>query len=288
VKVFISWSGERSKLVAEALRGWLPGVIQQLSPWLSCVDINKGARWAVEVARELEGSDIGLICMTPENKESPWVLFESGALSLHFAERLVCPLLLELDPRDLRGSPLGQFQATVLSSREDVFDLLKTMNAMLPANSLADGRLQETFDLWWPRLEVRLRDVSTKISSQSRKDTDKAEITGRGAVPLEILGQRVYELSKRLDAMKAQGALVDGLNLSASHIRDDSEVGNRDAEIQGIAVGRLVNAADKLLRDYSIESEIARDLAEVIALLKDERYDIAARIKQLASSSEES
>jgi hypothetical protein len=37
--VFISWSGERSKLIAEAFYEWLPMVIQSAKPWMSGVSI---------------------------------------------------------------------------------------------------------------------------------------------------------------------------------------------------------------------------------------------------------
>jgi hypothetical protein len=41
VEVFISWSGERSKCVAEALRNWIPKIINAVLPWLSSADIDK-------------------------------------------------------------------------------------------------------------------------------------------------------------------------------------------------------------------------------------------------------
>ena len=40
--VFITWSKERSKAAALALRGWLPLVIQAVEPWMSDKDIGKG------------------------------------------------------------------------------------------------------------------------------------------------------------------------------------------------------------------------------------------------------
>lgn len=44
MKVFLSWSGERSRLVATALHEWLPQVINAVEPFISS-NIDAGARW---------------------------------------------------------------------------------------------------------------------------------------------------------------------------------------------------------------------------------------------------
>lgn len=61
MKVFISWSGERSQALAQALRDWLPMVLYYVEPWLSHSDIEAGERWAHEVAKELEVSKFGIL-----------------------------------------------------------------------------------------------------------------------------------------------------------------------------------------------------------------------------------
>ena len=109
MKVFISWSGERSRALAEVLRRWLPAVIQVVKPYYSPDDTVKGARWSTEIAKELESSRVGLICVTPENLDAPWLLFEAGALS-KLGKSRVCPILFGVDPIDIKG-PLVQFQA---------------------------------------------------------------------------------------------------------------------------------------------------------------------------------
>jgi hypothetical protein len=35
MKVFLSWSGNRSKMLANTLREWLPLVLHYLEPWVS-------------------------------------------------------------------------------------------------------------------------------------------------------------------------------------------------------------------------------------------------------------
>jgi len=64
MKVFISWSGDYSRQLAEAIHEWLPNVMQFTKPFFTPTDIDKGARWHNEISKELEQSQIGLIVMT--------------------------------------------------------------------------------------------------------------------------------------------------------------------------------------------------------------------------------
>lgn len=76
MKVFISWSGDRAKVIAEELREWLPTVIQSIEPFVSSRDIPLGGRGLQTLANELESCDFGILCLTQANIESPWILFE--------------------------------------------------------------------------------------------------------------------------------------------------------------------------------------------------------------------
>jgi hypothetical protein len=107
MRVFLSWSGHRSRAVAEALRDWLPDVLQVVQPWLSSEDIPLGVRWASEIARMLSDADTGIICLTRDNIHSQWLNFEAGALSKQLATPL-CVYALDLGPADITG-PLAQF-----------------------------------------------------------------------------------------------------------------------------------------------------------------------------------
>ena len=163
MKVFLSWSGEISKQVAVALRDWLPNVIQALEPWMSAEDIEKGARWSSDVASELEDSKAGILCITPDNLDAPWLNFEAGALSKTIEKTFVCPYLMGLQPHDLKG-PLVQFQAAE-STEKDTRELVKTLNGALSEHKLPEPKLDETFDVWWPKLQSSLAEIdSTKVA----------------------------------------------------------------------------------------------------------------------------
>jgi hypothetical protein len=68
--VFISWSGERSRYVAEALWDWLPLVLQIVEPWMSAEDVEKGSPWESEIMGKLDEANVGIVCLTPENRFS--------------------------------------------------------------------------------------------------------------------------------------------------------------------------------------------------------------------------
>jgi hypothetical protein len=150
--VFISWSGERSRRAAEALKEWLGNVLQNARPWMS-TDMEKGIRSLDEIARALESMDVGIICLTPENLTAEWLLFEAGALSKTRSSKThVCTYLLAgLEPANLKA-PLSMFQATK-ANKNQTRDLIHTINKHLDATPVPDGRLESTFEKWWPDLE---------------------------------------------------------------------------------------------------------------------------------------
>ncbi len=156
MKVFISWSGARSNAIAKALHDWIPSVIQVVRPFMSEEDIRKGSRWAVEIAAQLKDARIGLICLTPENLEAPWILFEAGALSNKLGD-LVCTYLFELQPGDVR-EPLGQFNATK-AEKEDTRKLMHTINGALDQGALSQSQLDGAFEMWWSELEKVLANI---------------------------------------------------------------------------------------------------------------------------------
>ena len=158
MEIFISWSGERSKAVAEILREWLPNVIQNLKPCISSADVEKGSRWLIDISENLESCNFGLLCLTPENMDQPWILFEAGAIAKSIDSSFVCPILFDCSPTDLKG-PLAHFQATVLE-KKDMLKLIQAINSNLKESALPDIQLNTTFELWWPILDDQLKEIS--------------------------------------------------------------------------------------------------------------------------------
>jgi hypothetical protein len=171
MKVFISWSGERSKVIAEALHDWLPSVIQTVQTWISDSDIQKGERWAARLAAELEQTKIGIICLTPDNLNSPWIIFEAGALSKTLVDTHVCPLLFELDSSDIQG-PLTQFHHTK-AEKEDVRKLVQTINEAQGDKAIPVKQVDTAFERGWPELDQLLKKVPDVQTKQKIKRTER-------------------------------------------------------------------------------------------------------------------
>lgn len=170
MKVFISWSGDRSKQLAEVIHWWLQHVLQFTKPFYSPEDIGKGRRWTNEISKELGQSQIGIIAMTEENLTSPWIMFEAGAIAKVVDESLVCPIVFGIKPTDLVG-PLEDFQA-IAFNKDEVRQLLRTINKAGKDAALPERTLDEQFDKWWPDLEEKVEAI---MSTQPQTEPQREE-----------------------------------------------------------------------------------------------------------------
>lgn len=151
MKVFISWSGDTSLKVAQQLREWLPYVINSIEPYVSSEDIDKGARWSTDIAKELEDSTFGILCVTKDNLEAPWLSFEAGALSKTMEKSFVTPFLFDIKRSEVKG-PILQFQSTIFE-KDDIKKMVKTLNKACGDSGISESRLEKSFDVWYPNLE---------------------------------------------------------------------------------------------------------------------------------------
>ncbi|MEM8808726.1 MAG: TIR domain-containing protein [Cyanobacteria bacterium P01_G01_bin.38] len=159
-KIFISWSGDASRRVAEALRDWLPCIVDCPQLWMSSHDIPEGSRWANELATRLDMCNFGIIILTIENLTSPWIHFESGALSKDLLSGRVIPFLVGIEKSSLTG-PLKQFQS-LTAERAGTLRLVKAINSILPSPT-PDAIFEKRYDAFWPEFATTLEDVISNV-----------------------------------------------------------------------------------------------------------------------------
>jgi hypothetical protein len=171
MELFISWSGDLSKKIAKEIKEWIPCVIQAVSPYYAPDDIEKGSRWNSEISTKLESAQMGIILLTQQNLNAPWLMFEAGALSKNIKNSSVCPILFGVTQTDIEG-PLLQFQSA-LFSKDEMLKLLKSINLKIESNRLSDHVLSSTFELRWPELKKKINDL---LSSFTADQTEHRKI----------------------------------------------------------------------------------------------------------------
>jgi hypothetical protein len=232
MKVFISWSKPTSRQLAETLYRWLPEVIQQVQPWMSSEDIAKGQRWATEIGAKLGELGQGILCLTSDNLKEPWLNFEAGALAKALDDARVRPVLLDLQPSQITG-PLAQFQATVVTDREDMSRLIASLNETCPA-SLDAARLKRAFDRNWDDLSAR---VDAILQAPERPKT------APGRTPDDMIAElldRVRLIHGRIG--RRQNPLAD-LDVEWPRDSDGNEVKPGEDVSWGEGHGRIMDVA---------------------------------------------
>lgn len=212
MKVFISWSGNKSHKVAMVFRDWFPSVIQSIEPYVSSEDIDKGARWSTDIAKELENSTFGILCVTKENLEAPWLSFEAGALSKTMDKSFVSPFLFDIKRSEVNG-PILQFQSTIFQ-KEDLKKLVNTLNKACGEASIPEVRIEKAFEVWYPTLESELTKIRGAVDEPEEGKKKDDAVSHSSEILEEILDlsrnnqkllrspdQKLYE---SVDALRTQ------------------------------------------------------------------------------------
>ncbi len=169
--IFLSWSGSTSKQIAANLSDWLTNVfVQSIDIWMSEERIQAGSRWSSEITQSLAQCSFGIICLTPDNRQAPWILFEAGALSKMVDTSMVIPYLFQLNPSDVEF-PLAQFQ-NVEANKPGTWSLVDSINSTLeePIDKI---RLGLQFEKWWPELAESFEQIEKKVAPE--KDTLRSD-----------------------------------------------------------------------------------------------------------------
>src|SRR5215813_12605967 len=73
--VFIAWSGDIAKRLAEGLSRTILGI---LDTFVSSQDVTTGAPWLNELDKNLAEASFTVACLVPGSSRQPWINFEGG------------------------------------------------------------------------------------------------------------------------------------------------------------------------------------------------------------------
>lgn len=227
MQVFLSWSGDRSRELANALRDYLPLVIQSVTPWFSADDIDKGSRWLADLTSQLQKQSVAIVCITPECVNSPWLLFEAGALSKTLDVSWVCPVLLDIEPSDIKG-PLAQFQSTRVT-KDDMRKLLATLNKRLDT-PLAYNQIDKLHDILWCDFEKKIKAIAKPPAATTPPHRNQLDLLTEVLERVRGLERQIAESNAPTDFLRQViWESNDGQTKRQRHIVDTSDLASRMA-----------------------------------------------------------
>lgn len=208
MKIFLSWSGERSHAVANVFAEWLPEVIQSVTPWLACEHMAKGASWLQEVKDGVESSGgMGLFFLTAEAMDAPWLWFEAGGIAA-LEQKKVATVLVGIEQADVEP-PLNIFAGTKLD-KPDLLRLVRDINARL-SQRLSEPLLEKTFERAWPEFEAKLR--------SALQGADAGAEDSESALPSFFAGDLASPMES---SVEATAKAVQGVEARLGRIEEES------------------------------------------------------------------
>ena len=247
MRIFLSWSGKRSQLISLYLNDWLKYVNHYFEPWISLY-MDRGIVWFNEIKEKLGDSANGIILLTKENVNNPWILFEAGALINGFSDARVCTFLVDLKPHDIKG-PLAQLNHTE-PNYESMFSLISTLNNRLGDTALPDELVKKMFDKFWADFNEEYLNIISKtedIVVDKRTDTDML---------IELI-----EIIRRLDKKESDIKLIKE-KLEEVEILKESQFKILE-KISGLTVKEAQTFINEELTKISIE-KITKNIAKKV------------------------
>jgi len=206
VKIFMSWSGDKSRTFAGELKPWLEQVLPGTDVWLSSEDIDKGTIWFTEIIEGLGRCHCGVICVTRENHLAPWIHFEAGGMVKGLGKSRVATILLDIDYRELE-QPLNQFNGLRLN-HEGAWHLVKSFNK-LSDRPIKDHVLERTFEKFWPDLDGAYS-IQFPDSHERASRSEPLHIPTRTEAVFGASPAPKRKTRKDKDAVKTQAGLFNG------------------------------------------------------------------------------
>lgn len=224
-KVFISWSGERSKALALALSDFIGDVLQNVQPFVSDRDIAAGQRWLQRLDEELRETRHGILCLTRDNLSSTWMHYEAGALAKSFTNReLICTCLLDVQNSDVEW-PLAQFQHKS-ADKTGIREIIMSINGIIDGHSLPPERLERQFERCWKDLERKIEEIPSlaRTSEDTREESRESPTRSDRELLVEIL-ETIRQQSRRFvgDAPPTVTKIRNGKIVARSQRMSDAD-----------------------------------------------------------------
>lgn len=165
-KIFISWSGESGKEIAQKLKEVLENDVfsNKLKCFVSDSDIASGEDWWNKIKSELTSSLMGIICITKENIKAPWIYYEAGALVGNDVKTI--PLLFNCKFDILSKTPLSGNQAVTFQDRKKFVKMINDINEQFNILNVSKDNIKIIASLAHEKIHRELKDVFERLKQR--------------------------------------------------------------------------------------------------------------------------
>lgn len=179
-RLYLCWSKGLGRLIAGEFRSWIKANMGTwVQPFFSELDIEGGELWSERIMGELARTRRGIVFVTREMADAPFVMFEAGALAKEFKQARVVPVLVDILPSELPGA-LKMLQGKAFDHDEILRVLLKLVPG-ISKDTRKHARLALAFHTWWPKL--------TKRANQYRQQTAEGHGDWSLVSPAKVAGE---------------------------------------------------------------------------------------------------
>ncbi|EPC88279.1 hypothetical protein Lpp124_10648, partial [Lacticaseibacillus paracasei subsp. paracasei CNCM I-4649] len=162
--VFLSWSGEKSKRLANSFKVLLINSLGLATEqvFISDTSIGHGDDWWMKIKTALSSAKVGIVFVTADNSEKPWLNYEAGILQAKFGENnKLIPVSTSTEFPKIDGkTPLRRFQfCKQIDKQQDALQLCKTIANYL---DIDPNYLNRQFKANWEEFRKSLNIVDEK------------------------------------------------------------------------------------------------------------------------------
>ena len=218
-------------------------------------------------------SSFGIVCITSENVNSPWVLFEAGALAKSLDTSKVIPLLFDLEFSDISG-PLAQFQAKKLV-RQGVWEVVQSIQ-MSSDKRIGDDVVRKLFDALWPQLEQQLGQVPGR-PAEERAARPQQEVLEELVASVRSVDARVRESAEMLGSMPPSRKYRRSSRFHPMMLRELSHEAMDGPEDP---LGLLL-LAGFVRDDLPLIYDLSLDVYRVVTAKRRNRYEVESALQRL-------
>lgn len=174
------YSGARSLEVAENLCSWLSSLALGVQPVLRQIE---------DASSAVPGS-VAVLCITPENSNSPNLLFGAGSLIERVGQSGLFALLFGLDAGDL-PQPISRLSSFPITP-EWMVKLLQQVSARYRIGSTLPGVIEKAVTAHWAKLERRWRLVESRVLPEHSIPQIIGAFSKKSDLPQPALGQVAF------------------------------------------------------------------------------------------------